>query len=246
MATADERPYIHTLTLLRMEWISSIAACFWFRDEPKIEFQPGQFLQVELPHADPDNRGTRRFFTIASSPTEPYLAIITKSPAVHSTFKEAMIHMQPGDTMGVTAVRGNFVVTPEQGTQRAFLAAGIGITPFRSIVRHALDTNQSCSATLVYGEWTREEFLCTDVFGEAEARGDFKAEYTITGPDVPEDWTGLTGLVTHDMIRQAIPDFLDRFFFVCGPPTATKSMEEILADLGVPKERMIHDYFPGY
>lgn len=237
---------LSTLTVTRKEWLSPRSLRTWFADEPPIEFRSGQFIQVVLPHDNPDDRGIRRFFTIASSPTEEGIAIITKVPEVHSSFKQAYVALEPGDQMAVTSLRGNFVLPERLTLPCAFLAAGIGITPFRSMVKYMLDTDTHCRATLLYGEWCVEEFLCLGVFHQAEEALGLKTVYTITGPDVPEDWKGRTGFISPAMIVDEIPDYRERMFFVCGPPLATKSMETILEDLGVAKERILKDYFPGY
>ncbi len=237
---------LSTLTVTRKEWLSPRSLRMWFADDPPIEFRSGQFIQVVLPHDNPDDRGIRRFFTIASSPTEEDIAIITKVPEVHSSFKRALAALEPGDQMAATSLRGNFVLPEGLTLPCAFLAAGIGITPFRSMVKYMLDTGTYCPATLLYGEWCLEEFLCLGVFRQAEEANWLKPVYTITGPDVPEDWTGRTGFISPAMIVDEIPDYRERMFFVCGPPLATKSIEAILQDLGVAKERILRDYFPGY
>ncbi len=242
--TAGDR--LSTLTVTRKEWLSPHSLRTWFADDPAIEFRSGQFIQVVLPHDEPDDRGAKRFFTIASSPTEEGIAIITKVPEVHSTFKRAWVALEPGDQMAVTSLRGNFVLPEPMTLPCAFLAAGIGITPYRSMVKYMLDTGAHRAATLLYGEWCLEEFVCLDVFHQAEEALGLKAVYTITGPDVPADWKGRTGFISPEMIVEEIPDYRDRMFFVCGSPMATKSMQTILQDLGVTKDRILKDFFPGY
>lgn len=237
---------LSVLTLNRKEWLSPSSLRLWFGDDPPLEFRSGQFIQVALPHDDPDDRGIRRFFTIASSPTEDGIAIITKVPEACSSFKRALAALEPGGRMAVISLRGSFVLPDEPGVPCAFLAAGIGITPFRSMVKYMLDTDLRCPTTLLYGEWCLEEFLCLDVFQQAEEVLGLKSIYTITGPEVPPDWNGRTGFISPAMITGEIPDYRERMFFVCGPPLATKSMEIILQDLGVPRERVLKDYFPGY
>jgi len=237
---------LSTLTLTLKEWLSPHSLRLWFRDEPRIEFRSGQFMQVVLPHDNPDDRGIRRFFTIASSPTEEGIAIITKVPEPCSSFKRALVALEPGGTLAVTSLRGSFVLPERLNAPCAFLAAGIGITPFRSMVKYMIDTGRHCPATLLYGEWCLEEFLCRGVFQKAQETIGLRPVYTITGPDVPPDWTGRAGFISPEMIIEEIPDYRERLFFVCGPPMATKSMETILHDLGVPRDRIHRDYFPGY
>jgi ferredoxin-NADP reductase len=243
-APSDNR--ISTLTFLRREHIAPYTISFWFRDEPKIDFQPGQYIQVVLPHPSPDQRGIRRLFTISSSPTEGEIMITTKVPEPHSTFKTALTSLSPGEQVAVTMVRGSYVLPEDPRIPCAFLAAGIGITPFRSMVKYLVDTGQSRSVVLLYGEWGAEDFIFEEVFAEGERAFGLKTVYTITGPEVPPDWRGRTGLFSPTMIREEVPDYEDRLFYVCGSPSSVLAIEAMLLEMGLSRERILRDYFPGY
>ncbi|NPV09714.1 MAG: FAD-dependent oxidoreductase [Anaerolineae bacterium] len=237
---------VSTLTLLHREHIAPYTMSFWFRDEPEIDFVPGQYIQVVLPHADPDERGIRRLFTISSSPTEEGIMITTKIPEPHSTFKRALTALEPGDRMAVTMVRGTLVLPDDPAVPCALLAAGIGITPYRSMVKYMVDTGLSRPTSLIYGEWAVEDFIFREVFAEGERGFGLKTVYTITGPHVPDGWLGRTGLIDQRMIREEIPDYDDRLFFVCGSPPSVIAIETVLLDLGLTRDRIKRDYFPGY
>ncbi len=241
---SEER--ISTLTLLRRERIARNTMSFWFRDQPELDYVPGQYMQVVLPHEHPDPRGTKRLFTISSSPTEEEIMLTTKVPEPHSSFKEALTGLEVGRELAVTMLRGSFCLPQDPHRPCAFLAAGIGITPFRSMVKYLVDTDLSYPLTLVYGEWGVEDFIFEEVFEEGKNAFGLRPVYTITGPDVPLDWQGRTGLIDARLIREEVPDYFERLFLVCGSPAAVMAIERVLAELDVSRENIQHDYFPGY
>jgi ferredoxin-NADP reductase len=105
----------------------------FFEPESPLVYQAGQYLRYTLRHADPDDRGVSRSFTIASSPQEPLLRLTTRLSTPPSTFKRALAQLEPGAILEASGPFGRFVHS-QTDTPAVFIAGGIGITPFRSIL----------------------------------------------------------------------------------------------------------------
>lgn len=220
--------------LQKKENLASSISSFWFEPTRPFLFQAGQFLQYTLGHAHADSRGTRRYFTIASSPLEKQILVCSRFSEKGSTFKKALSVMKPGDEIIASKVAGDFVLPKDPANKLAFIAGGIGITPFRSIVKHLLDKNQSRDIVLLYGAKSEEEFIFRDIFEEAQERFGMKNVYVTKG------------FIDGRIVEQEIPDFKERTFYVSGPESMVELLEKTLAGMGVSRKHIKRDYFPGY
>ncbi|TGV95790.1 FAD-dependent oxidoreductase, partial [Mesorhizobium sp. M2E.F.Ca.ET.154.01.1.1] len=109
----------------------------------KLAFQAGQYLEWTLGLDRSDNRGNRRYFTVASSPTEQSVRLGVKFYPKSSAFKQALGTMRPGGTIHAAQLAGDFTLPSDPKIKIAFLAGGIGITPFRSMLQYLIDRNES-------------------------------------------------------------------------------------------------------
>lgn len=208
---------------------------FYFRPEKKINFIAGQYLELTLSHPRSDNRGIRRFFTIASSPTEPEIMIVSRFSNAGSSFKNALLNLRPGDTIFANGPSGEFTL-PALPDLRAlpivFIAGGIGITPFRSIVKYLLDTDQHRDITLLYSAKTEDDFVFNDLFVQAAKIG-IKTVYR-------------AGHLDEETVQKETPDYKNHIFHVSGPEPMVQATEKILENIGVSRSNIKCDYFPGY
>lgn len=234
------------LTLRAKEVVARDSMGFWFDSSRPIVFKPGQFMQWELPHRDADGRGVRRFFTLCSSPTEQRVMLTTKFSEPSSTFKTALRAMREQDQMTAFNVEGDFVLpTDDDATPCVFIAGGIGITPFRSMVKYMLDMRLSRPVTLLYSNRTADDIAFKPLFDEAVQAGWLKAVYTITD-SAPYGWLGRMGYITPDVIRAEVPDHASALYYVSGPQGMVATFVEMLSKMGIPQKQIKTDYFPGY
>lgn len=234
------------LTLRRKEDVAKNTIGFRFEPSHPVSFLPGQFMQWELPHRNPDDRGVRRFFTISSSPTERYIMLTTKFAEPSSTFKTALRALNERDEMVASGIAGEFTLPDDDGTTPCvFIAGGIGVTPFRSMIKYMLDKKLSRPITLLYSNKTGEDIAFKPLFDEAVQAGWLKAVYTITEA-IPYGWRGRTGYITADMIRDEVPDYKQRLFYISGPQPMVNAFVQLLSDMDIPRDRIKTDYFPGY
>ena len=235
-----------TLALARREQVTADTVCFWFDPVRPVSFQPGQFFEWTLLHPHPDRNGVRRYFTIASSPTESRLLLATKIGNPPSTFKQALLNLKAGEKITVANLEGEFLLPKDPKRACVFIAGGIGITPYRSMIKYMLDKGLSRPITLLYSNRSAEDIVFKDIFDQAEKAIGLKVVYTLTGKNVPADWRGKTGYITAELIREEVPDYQERVFYISGPEPMVMAFERMLAGMGVRGSNVKRDYFPGY
>lgn len=220
---------------------------FVYRLSPPLAFQPGQYMEWTLDHHHPDSRGKRRYFTLASSPTEATLRIGVKIEDAGSTFKhELAAHAARRIPMVAAFVAGDFTLPRDPGQKLAFIAGGIGITPFRSMIKYLTDRGENRDVALLYANRRFEEIVYRDVFEAAQRVFRLRPVYVLSDPSsVPPYWRGETGRIDAALIARQIPDYPERLFYVSGSPALVQSVRDALRDLGVKREQIKTDYFSG-
>jgi ferredoxin-NADP reductase len=237
----------YLLTLKEKKQIGKDEHEFTFTPDRPVKFRAGQFMEWTIDPRHADSRGNRRFFTLASSPTEPQVHIGVKITPNGSSFKKKLMDMQAGESIIASQVAGEFTLPESSAHKFAFIAGGIGITPFRSIVRHMLDTNHQSSAVLFYSNKTTAEIAYKDIFDQAREKLGMKTVYTLTdASQVPADWRGRTGFIDAAMIEAEVPDYRDRTFYISGPHAMVTAFTHTLTRMGVPRTRIKTDFFPGF
>jgi ferredoxin-NADP reductase len=220
---------------------------FVFTPDKMIKFQPGQYIEATLAHAKPDNRGIRRFFTIASSPSEKDIRLGIKFYDNPSTFKETLL-TAPDDTTVVAAqLAGDFYLPKNKKKKLVFIAGGIGITPFRSMIKSLIDSGEKRDIIMFYGNAREEDLAYREILSEAEKKSGLKIIYSLTDKDaIPSGWQGIRGRISADDIKNYAPDFREREFFISGPPGMVDSYKNILKQAGVKPSQLKVDFFPGF
>jgi ferredoxin-NADP reductase/Na+-translocating ferredoxin:NAD+ oxidoreductase RnfD subunit len=218
---------------------------FRFKKPKDFQYAPGQFMVWSLPHRHPDLRGTRRWFTLSSSPTESELMITMRFSDESSSFKQAIRRMEPGDHMTANGPGGEFTLPEDPDQPLIWLAGGIGITPFRSMAKHLYDTGETRDITLFYGNPSVESIVFKDLFDSVAPTIGLKPVYALTD-QTPEGDQYESGIIDADMIKRHAPSYAQAMFFLSGPQPMVESMETMLRGLGIKRDRITTDYFPGY
>jgi ferredoxin-NADP reductase/nitrite reductase/ring-hydroxylating ferredoxin subunit len=208
---------------------------FLFRSEEPLGWHAGQFLRYQLPHAEADDRGTVRYFTIASAPHEGHVMLTTRFAGAHSsTFKRALRELPVGAQVEVSEPAGEFTL-PDPVHPYILIAGGIGITPFRAILLDLDHRGLALDAMLLYAHRSPEVVYG----GEIDALGRRHPRLRVRHVVFP-------ALVTPDVIRDVASDLASPTFYVSGPEPFVKAVEGMLSGLGVSDTRVKRDYFPGY
>ena len=219
---------------------------FVFNLPQKMNFIPGQYMEFTLQHNSPDSRGTRRYFTLANSPTENSMRLGVKFYENGSTYKRALLGIKKRSRIVGAQLAGDFTLPQDNDQKLVFIAGGIGITPFRSMIKYLVDTNDRRDLVLFYSNKHEDEIIYSDVFNEAYKKLGIRTIYTLTDTsNVPQRWKGATGRINPNMIKHVLPDFMERIYFLSGPHTMVEATRDTLLSMGINKNQIKTDYFPG-
>ena len=218
---------------------------FHFTQQKDLKYQPGQYLEWTVPATGSDTRGNRRYLTLTSSPTEPELSFAIKIPeGPVSSFKRSVAKLSKSDHMLAGSLAGSFTLPKDQNKKLCFIAGGIGVTPFRSMVKYLVDSNQSRDVRLFYSANLATQHAYTKLFDSATKLG-IKTTYIATKD--PAKTPGVhSGAIDKRLIATNAPDFKDRLFYISGPNSFVKYISQELRDMGVKSTSIKSDYFPGY
>ncbi len=227
--------------------VATDTADFIFNPDRKFAYEPGQYMEWTLQHGNADSRGSRRYFTLASSPTEPDLRVGIKFYDNSSSFKEALLDSDSNTLIVASQLAGDFVLPKDPHQKLVFIAGGIGITPFRGMIKYLIDTNDKRSISLFYSSSTEDGIAYRNIFEEARSKIGLKTIYAITGKNAAITKPNtITGYITESLIKKSVPDYRERVFYISGTHTMVEAMQDILSGLGVEKHNIKTDFFPGY
>jgi len=224
----------HILTLTAIEQSAKDVYDYVFTPEREFAFSPGQYLEWTLGHRYPDNRGNRRYFIIASSFTEPQVRLGVKFYNPASSFKRALAAMPVGGTLSASHLSGGFVLPKNKEKKLVFIAGGIGVTPFRSMVQYLLDTKERRNIVMLYSNRGTEDIAYKNLFDRAQAELGIKTVYQ----------TGT--LIDAATIVREVPDYRERTFYISGPRGMVDAFKKTLTGMGVSRFKIKTDFFPGF
>lgn len=234
------------LTLRRKIKVTPDIVDFVFKPSQKLAFTPGQYMEFTLAHPHSDSRGNRRYFTLASSPTENDVHLGIRFYEHSSSFKKALYRINGSTKIIAAQIAGDFTLPSNFEQKLVFIAGGIGITPFRSMLKYMLDMQQRRDIVLFYVNRHTDEIMYKDVLSAAQTKLGVRMFFTLTDiTTIPRNWPGLVGRINEQMILKTIPDYNERTYYLSGPPEMVKTNEQVLRQIGVRSEQIKKDFFPG-
>ena len=211
----------------------------------EVDFRPGQYFWVELPNIGyDDERGLRRHISIVTSPNERgVLGLATRLR--DTAFKKTLAELDVGAEVEVEEPKGDFSLPMETDRPYAFIAGGIGITVFRSMLRYIVEEGLPHRVTLVYSNRDRES---TAFFDELEAMDreneNIRVVFVMTDDS---EWEGEKRRVDADVLGDHLEGELgDYVYIAAGPPGMVDAMESVLSEAAVPEEQVLVQRFAGY
>jgi ferredoxin-NADP reductase len=211
----------------------------------ELDFKPGQYFFITLPDVGyQDDKGLRRHISVVTSPNERgVLGLATRMR--DSAFKQTLRELPVGAEVDVEPPKGDFALPEDTKRSLVFVAGGIGITVFRSMLLYIREQGLAHRVTLVYSNRDRESTAFLDELQQLEQQiPDFRLILTMT--DDP-NWEGETRMVDANFFKDRLGENLDRYtFLVAGPPAMTEGVEKALREAGVNEENVIAESYSGY
>ncbi len=237
-----------TLPFIKKEQVAKDTFSFYF-DRSKIDFDfiPGQYLRMYLPHADADDRGTTRYFTIASSPHKKDVVMFTIR-IFESSFKRVLHDLKKGEMVQFFGPMGWFLLPKDEEMEKVFIAGGIGVTPFHSLLHFLHDKELTHPITLFVSFKTKEEIVFFEEFQQITKKNKkIRVIYTLT-QEQPGDvyWSGEIGRVSEAMFKKHLIDIQKPVYYVVGSPKMVEETKAFLVGLGIDEEKIQLEDFTGY
>ena len=208
---------------------------FIFQPEEPLAWKAGQFLHYVLNHESTDDRGSDRWFTIASAPYERHVMLTTRFASQKgSTFKKTLKALKVGGEIEVSDLDGDFVMGDAR-KEYIFIAGGIGITPFRSILKQAEHEGQKLRVTMLYANRKHVAAYKREFDAMTKRNRHLQIHYLFH----PQRIDVRT-------VRELVPDLKKPLFYVSGPEPMVESIGKMLQKMGVPSRHIKQDWFPGY
>ncbi|HEU4444309.1 MAG TPA: Rieske 2Fe-2S domain-containing protein [Nitrososphaeraceae archaeon] len=226
-------------------------------DKTPLSYTAGQFAFFDIGGVYDDPKGPIRHFTISSSPTENFIMFSTRIR--DSPYKKRLSTLEEGSRVKVRGPEGQFVLHEDYSKPAVFLSGGIGVTPFRSMIKYATDKQLPLRIVMFDSNRNRDNILFKKEFDDwANINKNLKIIYTISEDEQQQqqqssstanDWKGEYGRIDKAMILKYLDsDMLNNsIFYICGPPSMLKAMQSLLQDnLEIPREKIKVEEFTGY
>jgi ferredoxin-NADP reductase len=211
-----------------------VAPNVWeFRFQPKtaVEYVPGQYAWFTFPFHITDQRGKQhRTFTLTSHPSEPELRFITRLEEPYSVYKQHLRLLKPDDTMLIDEPHGDAILPRLATTPLVFVAQGIALASYVSMLLERERSELSRSITLLWARRSEDDRLENLIPGEIPdfERVDIHYPARLTAAEIQAKIT---------------PQSLT---YLSGSQSFVESIGAELEAAGTPRERLIYDYYEGY
>jgi ferredoxin-NADP reductase len=238
---------VHTSSLIRHEEIAEGTMAFHFAKAADFQFRPGQSIDITLLNPpETDAEGNIRTFSIVSASFDSDLMITTRMR--DTAFKRVLRKAAPGLEVKIEGPSGSFVLHRKAEKPAVFLAGGIGITPFFSIIRQATHDKAPHTIYLFYSNRRPELAAFLDQLSEATQQNpNFHLIATMTEMDKSHrEWKGETGFINKEMLARYLPALDGPIYYIAGPPAMVTAMRRMLTEAGVDEDDIRTEEFAGY
>lgn len=220
---------------------------FYFDKPPGFEFEAGQYVDLTLinpPETDPD--GNIRSFSMASSPADEHLLIVTRIR--DTAFKRSLQQLPIDSEVELDGPFGSFTLHANRSNPAIFLAGGIGIAPFLSMIGHAVKNSPQMQLYLFYWNRCLESAAFLQSLQELEKNAfNFRFIPTMTAAGKScNSWSGETGFISREMLSKYLPRLQRAICYVAGSPPFVDAMLKMLKSAGVGEEEVRCEEFVGY
>ena len=245
---ANETPILsYQSKLLNRVEVAHGTMAFYFEKPPGFSFKPGQSTDITLTNPpETDAEGNTRTFSIASSPFENQLMFSTRMR--DTAFKRSLKKVPLGTDVTIGLPMGSFILHKNSAKPAVFLAGGIGITPFLSIVRQADHDRLPHKLYLFYSNRRPEDTAFLEALQMLEkSNPNFRLICTMTEmAQSRKEWKGETGLINKEMLSRHLTTLRGPIYYSAGPPAMVEGMRNMLVGAGVDEDDVRTEDFAGY
>jgi len=234
----------HSVTLKGNRAVAEGTTAFRFSKPEGFEFRSGQFIELELSKLTQNGPGSHSF-SLVSAPFEAELVVATRMR--DSAYKRALGALVEGAAVKINGPFGDFTLE-DTGRPAVFIAGGVGITPFVSMLRQAARERSAQRLYLAYSNRRPEDAAFLDELQAlAQQNRNFRLLATMT--DMSKSalgWSGEAGYVDADKLKRLAGDLAAPLYYVVGPPAMVEAMQSMLTGAGVADEQVRTEEFYGY
>lgn len=237
----------YTVKLKERKEVAENTMAFFFDNPAGFEFAGGQSADVTLINPpETDAEGNTRAFSLASAPLEHDLMFATRLR--DTAFKRVFKTMSLGTAVKIEGPFGSMTLHKKTARPGVILAGGIGITPFRSMLVQATQTNTGHRLLLFYSNRRPEDAAFLAELRElAKQYPNFTLVATMTNPEKSKvSWTGETGYINNGMLAKYVKDVAEPVYYTAGPPALVAGMRKLLGEAGVDEDDIRSEDFSGY
>jgi ferredoxin-NADP reductase len=227
--------------------VAERTAAFRFEKPSNWTFKAGQYLDMTLlDPAETDAEGNTRTFSIASGPHEDTLMVATRMR--DTAFKRMLKTMPLGSAVKIEGPSGTLTLHNNVARAAVFLAGGIGITPFRSIVSRAAKERLPHRIYLFYSNRRPEDAPFLD---ELQALEEENPNYKLVAcmtemAKSHQSWHGEVGPIDREMLLRYLKDAVSPIYYLAGPPGMVKGLHATIIEAGVDDDNIRAEEFAGY
>ena len=236
-----------TVALRKRQEVAEQTMAFHFDKPAGFEFRAGQTIDWTLLNPpETDGEGNTRTFSIVSAPFDPDLMIATRLR--DTAFKRVLRSMPLGTEVKIEGPSGSFTLHKNAARPAVFLAGGIGITPFFSIVRQAAHDRLPHQLYLFYSNRRPEDAPFLSTLTELpKSNGNLHVICTMTEMSKSSrPWPGETGFINREMLAKYLPGLQGPIYYIAGPPGMVTAMRQMLVQASVDEDDIRTEEFAGY
>jgi ferredoxin-NADP reductase len=214
---------------------------------PGLAFKPGQYMDFTLVSPpESDDEGNVRSFSICSAPSDETLSFTTRLR--DSAFKRVLATMPLGSEIQAEGPYGDFTLPRKHERPAVLLAGGIGVTPFRSMIRETLRHGSDRKLILFCSNRRPEDAPFLDEFREFSAQHpNFSFVPTMSQPQLSKiPWKGRTGRIELPLLHEHLRDLENPMYYIAGPPDMVAALTDLLTGGGIQEDDIRTEEFSGY
>lgn len=216
---------------------------FRFALPEKVEFIPGQFLQIIFDRENRSNKDLNKYLSLSCSPARGYIEITKRISK--SNFSEHLLSLKPNDEVLVKIPLGSCIFKDEY-RRIGFLIGGIGITPVISIIEHIIDMKLDTELFLFYSNRTEDDIAFKKELDHWQAVDEkIKIFYTVT-ERLAKDKTCLFGQIDRKLLEEKARNLAETILYIFGPPKMVEAMANLAMETACKKENIKTEKFIGY